>query len=623
MDTDALLHDRLEEMGARLRRAGFGSARALKAFMDEGPDRVLDAVFPEEAVHAADLMQAVAEIAMHIDKAAVWEGRTRDTVSCKRLADALFAAGLVAKARRTEEIVKEKEVGGGPCFPRAVVKARCSWASGPGVASNHEQDSKERARWARRAIALLELGEVPALAEARRASDPQEALLGLLGGARAGTLRVRVRPWEGFVRWLQWRRARAWPQDIVDAIDYVSERMQDAPTGTFPTLFKSSLAWFEGRSGISVDDRLSSSDQLRLYLEKAAADVGCKLEAIRRAPRFPVAVVAAMEVAVVRDLEAPVALRIVWWMCLLKVWGVLRTDDIQRLRPDQVALGEAGLTGKLLRTKVSGPGKRIRELLLYIPIGAYMLDSNWLQVGFDLWRQTVDRKADFFLPRPVADWSGFTKKMATTADLAGIFTQALLLLRFRGTRVLPEALALSLTGHSERSTLTSFLAALGVPRAEREYLGRWSASGADEYVRTYRVTVRRLIALVSAAAGKEDAFAVFDEGEAFEALGERAVKNGLDPDAEDDIVKAAKDTAKTIFEALREKGVAEYHGEEQKDVTETAAATFDLGEDAGQDVDEKEESKAIYVSAEDQSRKFARIHLRHGCYLARGLAFKS
>ena len=40
-------------------------------------------------------------------------------------------------------------------------------------------------------------------------------------------------------------------------------------------------------------------------------------------------------------------------------------------------------------------------------------------------------------------------------------------------------------------------------------------------------------------------------------------------------------------------------------------------------MDEKEESKAIYVIAEDQSRKFARIHLRHGCYLARGLAFKS
>eukprot|EP00959_Pyramimonas_sp_CCMP1952_P269492 5633830-Pyramimonas_sp.AAC.1 len=75
-------------MGARLRGAGFGSAHAFKVFMDEGPERVLDAIFPEEAVHAVDLAGASARFSSRVDKAADREGRARGVVSRKRLGDA-------------------------------------------------------------------------------------------------------------------------------------------------------------------------------------------------------------------------------------------------------------------------------------------------------------------------------------------------------------------------------------------------------------------------------------------------------------------------------------------------------------------------------------------------------
>ena len=61
----------------------------------------------------------------------------------------------------------------------------------------------------------------------------------------------------------------------------------------------------------------------------------------------------------------------------------------------------------------------------------------------------------------------------------------------------------------------------------------------------------------------------------------------------------------------------------QKDVTEVAPAAVDLEKNAGEDEDKREESTAIHVIAEVLSRKTARIHLRQGCYRARGLAFKS
>ena len=77
---------------------------------------------------------------------------------------------------------------------------------------------------------------------------------------------------------------------------------------------------------------------------------------------------------------------IVAWMRLLKLYGAMRADALQRVRPDSVSLGDAGLVLKLLRTKVSGPGKRVRELVVFIPTGTGIFNPEWLTVGYALWR---------------------------------------------------------------------------------------------------------------------------------------------------------------------------------------------------------------------------------------------
>ena len=43
------------------------------------------------------------------------------------------------------------------------------------------------------------------------------------------------------------------------------------------------------------------------------------------------------------------------------------------------------------------------------------------------------------------------------------------------------------TGHSERATVASVLAAAGYSQEDRAYLGRWAAGSSEEYVRTYIV----------------------------------------------------------------------------------------------------------------------------------------
>ena len=41
-------------------------------------------------------------------------------------------------------------------------------------------------------------------------------------------------------------------------------------------------------------------------------------------------------------------------------------DDLQRLHPENVTMGDAGMTGRMMRTKCSGTAKKVRELLLFV-----------------------------------------------------------------------------------------------------------------------------------------------------------------------------------------------------------------------------------------------------------------
>ena len=115
-----------------------------------------------------------------------------------------------------------------------------SWKAIGGEKSMAQKDEREYSQWASRALALLESGKVPSLEEA----STDELRKGLLGKTRASTLRLRVRTWESFVRWLQWRRGRAWPASQSDVIDFVMERMREHPAASFPRALLFAFHWF-------------------------------------------------------------------------------------------------------------------------------------------------------------------------------------------------------------------------------------------------------------------------------------------------------------------------------------------------------------------------------------------
>ena len=119
-----------------------------------------------------------------------------------------------------------------------------------------------------------------------------------------------------------------------------------------------------------------------------------------------------------------------------------------------------------------------------------------MQQGWSL-RQRADTSfdRDYFLPLPTADWGSVRHVMAGYADTAALNKDLLRRLRrpvkVSGRWTLSEQPLLWIehvgafwSEHSERNWMVSMLAAIGVERAERDFVGRWGVSSGDEYLRT-------------------------------------------------------------------------------------------------------------------------------------------
>ena len=145
----------------------------------------------------------------------------------------------------------------------------------------------------------------------------------------------------------------------------------------------------------------------------------------------------------------------------------------------------------------------MRFLPIFVAKDAFFLRPDWQTMGMSLWKaEEMNFGRDFFLPLPAADFSGCRRGMASYSHVVSLSKQLWRCLRFptlsEGQWVFsdtflfasPDAVSFW-TAHSERNWLVSILAAAGVPREQREFIGRWRASSSsEEYVRSARFIVR-------------------------------------------------------------------------------------------------------------------------------------
>ena len=248
----------------------------------------------------------------------------------------------------------------------------------------------------------------------------------------------------------------------------------------------------------------------------------------KQAPMYTVATVVALECYVTS--EAPPYARALAWVALLMVYCSMRADDVQGIRPETMQLTSGGFRAKLGRTKTTGPDHRIKEVQIFVLRTAGLSGNDWLKAGFKLWDK-ITQKRDFLVLEAERDWSKPTTRGVDASSVSLYVSSVLQQLGtpkledgvYRMNRQRPlmaEEAHRFFRGHSPRNFLTSVAAAIGVPRDDRDFLGRWLIArekGSAEYTRAARAIVHRIQEEVCRAILTPDG-ATYNEEEILEEL---------------------------------------------------------------------------------------------------------
>ena len=124
-----------------------------------------------------------------------------------------------------------------------------------------------------------------------------------------------------------------WPAAVIEITQYIHEMVREGAVATFPKALGGEVSWFEDQAM-----KFANHDMVRKVLENAEVTLSTGGTVIKKALRFPVSVVAALELAVKAEDRLPVGARALAWARLLKIHGALRMDDLQRLHPKNVTM---------------------------------------------------------------------------------------------------------------------------------------------------------------------------------------------------------------------------------------------------------------------------------------------
>ena len=324
--------------------------------------------------------------------------------------------------------------------------------------------------------------------------DPERAYELLPGKTRSSTLKRYVTMYKRWRLWLQEAKCVA-PGRPADLVDYLMALRDEPCARTVPDSLLKAISWMEKVAEFRVELRATGGRLAWAAKDKIVEVLYKGAPLIRRAPRYPVMVLVAIERVVVDENE-PTGLRVYAWAQLVKAWASLRWSHLQAIRPGELRLVEGRLVTALRRTKTSGPNRRIKEMPLCVSEAAFFENPAWLKVGFELlqWLATFGR--DYLLPKLKPSYAVFAVEMAEYADVVqGFWTE-----------------------HSERAVLPTGLSVLGVTGPEKNLLVRWKAEDSDTCARSYGGRVAKLQLKFAVAAREENRYHTLDEREVASSL---------------------------------------------------------------------------------------------------------
>ena len=160
--------------------------------------------------------------------------------------------------------------------------------------------------------------------------------------------------------------------------------------------------------------------------------------------------------------------------------------------------------------------------------------------------------------------------------------------------------------------MPSIFASMGVPKSERDPLGRWSPSGSDDYVRTYRALINNLAHKFRAMLSCGNVLCATDEQEAIDEVKVYAARLGnLDANVLQESAYRMVTAAKLFY------GIWSM----DPSVTLVQGPAVPLEPSVVQEKAQEETSKHIIVLSKKGT--MLRLHRAGGCWKAQTLTFAS
>eukprot|EP00435_Cladocopium_sp_Y103_P044620 s1206_g12.t1 len=424
------------------------------------------------------------------------------------------ATESMEKARRVE--AQQSNQDGKRDVPPAPVRGKMAKIPMRGRLVRVATEEEEEEKVLKLVQEELQLVGAPVMEKISGTADPARSQRALLGRYRPSTVRRYLAYWQGFRKWVQVQSGSN-PTTSVQLVDYLHARDEEGMGPSVPLSVSKAVSWFENLAGWDRSEWMSGDP----FVDVVVKDLLRRLEEgappRKRAPRMLGLFIPALEEIISRPGVAD-PIKVGAWVKLVKIWASLRFDDMAHLQVGMMKSYDGKIAGLMRRTKTTGAGKRVRELPFFVSEEAWIVQQNWVALGLQALGRTLKR--EFVLAVPAGTSIDMPEETVMSYQEAVAWSSEVMreMRAPDGRELVPEGWERFWTEHSERSTLTSGLAAIGVQKPDRDLLGRWTPEGSDQYVRTYNAAVKRMQHQYAEAVRGGSSYELFDEGTVLEDL---------------------------------------------------------------------------------------------------------
>ena len=422
---------------------------------------------------------------------------------------------------------------------------------------------KTRTKDEERKLVVLKIGEIilrgnfPAASLVHSSAAP-DRILGRFGaGKRLGTLKAKLRMYLSMEKWMTAVHNKSFPTELVELTDYLLDRASEPCGPTVPRSITAAVSFWEEIGGVKMTRRIGNDDAIISIVNELKLELSSNVPKCRKtANQYLIAFIISWEVSVC-DETVYETQRVRIWVKLVKVWCAFRTSDLSGIPPKLMGFNGQELTGVIQITKTTGSGKRVGQLSFALTSKAWLLMPDWLAVGWELFRKTIDDR-DFLLPLPTKDYQTFSAKEPgysqwLNADrklLAETFhvkddpdedDMGLKIWETSGKPLLICGCQVFWSGHSDRSTLPTWAASLGISKDRIDNVGRWNPGDSIDYVRTSRALAMGVQEEVAEKIRKAGASDPCLENSVFKDLAKFCTERGVEQDTIEEMIQGLRD----------------------------------------------------------------------------------